>query len=101
MKTMMLGLMLAVGAVMLSGCGADLCAKAADCAKKAGESFSETQCRTDQKTNRELASTKGCGSQFDELANCIAGLSCDQVSSQTGVLANCGAAANAFSKCMQ
>ena len=101
MKKLLLGLMLGVGLVALSGCGADACAKQAECAKKAGTAFSETECRATDKTDREKAASKGCGSQYDELSGCIAGLTCDQLTSLDAIVANCGAKVNAWNKCIQ
>ena len=101
MKKLMLGLMLGAGLVALSGCGADLCGKQAECAKKSGTAFSETECRSQDKTDREKAASMSCGSQYDELSSCIAGLTCDQLGTLDAIAANCGAKLNAYSKCVQ
>ena len=87
MKNVLIAGLLAVGLV---GC-ADVCAKSEECAKKSGTSFSITQCRTDVTSERERAQTKGCSAEFSALEGCIAGLTCDQLNSATGLTTNCGA----------
>ncbi len=88
-------------AVGLAGCGANYCDKAEECAKKSGTAFSKTQCENTVKTEQEMADSKGCGSQYGDLESCTAGLTCDQLSSANGIATNCGAATNAYVKCMQ
>ena len=99
-KHLVMGLFAAVSVVAASGCGADPCAKQADCAKKAGTAFSETEGLNSAKTDREKAVSLNCGSQYDDLSNCIAGLTCDQLSSLDAIVANCGAKVNAYNKCV-
>ncbi|MDP1822863.1 MAG: hypothetical protein Q8L48_06465 [Archangium sp.] len=97
MKKVLIAGLLAVGLV---GC-ADVCAKSEECAKKSGTSFSVTQCRTDVTAEREKAQTKGCSSEFSALEACIAGMTCDQLNSATGLTTNCGAQVEKANKCLQ
>lgn|SRR5512140_746571 len=101
MKHLLMGLLLAVGMVALTGCGPDACAKQAECAKKAGTAFSETECRNTDKTDREKAASMNCGSQYDAAVACIAALNCDQLISSDAIIANCGAKLTAYTKCVQ
>ncbi len=101
MRRAIVAVALVVGLAGLTGCGASLCDKAEECAKKAGTTFSKTECENTDKTNKEKADSKGCGSQYSDLASCAAGLSCDQFNSDTGLSTNCGAKVNAYNKCMQ
>ena len=99
MKEGMIAAALALGLMGLSGCGNagdSICSKAAECAKKAGTAFSESQCKDDAKTTRELAASKNCGSQLDDWLNCLADLACG-----ADATANCGGKQNTFTKCIQ
>ena len=92
--------------------GGDRCSKQAECAKKAGNSFSETECRTGDTADREKATSKGCTSQYDDLNGCISALSCDSINNlvtcdangacfwTTTATNNCGAKINLYDKCM-
>jgi len=101
MKRVIMAAALVIGLGVLQGCGKSYCDVAEDCAKKAGTTFSKTQCETDVKTSKEKASSKNCGSQADDVESCYAGLSCDQLNSDNGTTANCGGKIDALNKCMQ
>jgi hypothetical protein len=95
-----IGVMLVLVGTM--GCGGgDLCGKQAECSKKAGVSFSETECRNSYQTDREKAASLGCGAQYDDAASCGAALSCDQLLTAGSYQVNCGAKLNAYTKCIQ
>lgn len=93
--------LLTLVALGLSACGADLCARQEDCARKAGDAFSITQCRNESVADREKAQTAGCAAQYADMEACLAGLTCDQLSTGNGRSANCGASIEQFNKCYE
>ena len=97
MKKSILVSMLLMG---LTGC-ADICAKSEECAKKAGTTFSISECRTTAQADREKANTKGCTAEYGALESCAAALTCDQLNSATGLTTNCGAQLEKAAKCLQ
>lgn len=108
MRRFVIGGVLALG---LAGCGGDRCSKQAECAKKAGNSFSETECRTGDTADREKATSMGCTAEYDGLMSCLSALSCDSINNlttcdatacywTTTATSNCGAKINLYSKCM-
>jgi hypothetical protein len=86
--------------VGLLSCGgspaASACAREVECAKKAGQTASQTQCENDAKIQAELAAGKGCGNELNASYNCQAKLTCDQDFDR-----NCGAEAQKYLKCIQ
>jgi hypothetical protein len=82
------------------GC-ADLCAKQAECAKKSGDTFSQTQCTNDAKESQERSESKGCGAEYSALSSCAANLSCTELRDGTAIQAECGAQYNKYAKCME
>ena len=93
------GISIAVLMLAVTGC-ADICAKSEECAKKAGTAFSISECRTQAQSSREQANTKGCASEYGALEACAASLTCDQLSSPTGLTTNCGAQIEKASRCL-
>ena len=86
----------------LPGCGSSAssaCAKAEECATKAGTTFSPTECETQVTTAREKADSVKCGAEFDAAASCVADLACGASSKE--VDANCGAPEKTLSTCMK
>ncbi len=83
----------------LAGCG-DICAKSEECAKKAGNAFSISACRTQAQQGREQANTKGCSAEYGALESCAASLTCDQLSSPNGLSTNCGAQIDKANRCL-
>ncbi len=96
MKKLLVGAVLAMGLV---GCGTGFCERQEDCAKKSGAVFSVTECRTEDKINREKSDAKACGKQYDELTSCIGALSCP-ITTET-ISGNCGGKAQLWLKCVQ
>lgn len=94
------GILVSIFVLAFTGC-ADVCAKGDECAKKAGRSFSITECRTEATANRERANTKGCAAEYGAAEACFAGLTCDQLASLDGIAANCGAPFEKLNKCTQ
>jgi hypothetical protein len=85
----------------LPGCGSsttNACAKAEECATKAGTAFSQTECETKLTAAQEKADSVKCLAEFDDVQNCVSGLACGATSSE--INANCGALAKTLSKCM-
>jgi len=95
----MKNLLSAIAALGLVGCGVDLCARSEDCARKAGDAFSITECRNEAVTSREKAQTAGCATEYNDMEVCLAGLTCDQLSTNNGREANCGAKLDQFREC--
>ena len=86
----------------LPGCGSSAssaCAKAEECATKAGTTFSQTECETQVTTAREKADSVKCGAEFDDAASCVSDLACG--ASTKEVDANCGAPRKTLSTCMK
>ena len=86
----------------LSGCGSSAtsaCAKAEECATKAGTAFSSTECETQVTTAREKADSVKCGAEFDDAASCVSDLACG--ASIKEVDANCGAPRKTLNTCMK
>ena len=98
--TMIKSVLVGMLALAATGC-VDLCAKSEDCAKKAGNTFSITECRTSLTSDREKSNTKGCSAEFSALESCLGGMTCDQLASATGAATNCGAQIDKYAKCMQ
>ncbi len=82
------------------GC-ADVCAKQAECAKKSGDTFSQTECSNDAKIEQEKADNKGCGSQYSAALACISSLDCAQIRDGNAITAECGAKLDQYNKCVQ
>ena len=85
----------------LAGCGSaasSACDKAEECAIKAGDAFSHTECETKAISAREKADSVKCGAEFDEVANCASALACG--SNGSDLEANCGAQLKALDKCV-
>lgn len=82
------------------GC-ADVCAKQAECAKKSGATFSQTECTNNAKIEQEKATNAGCGGEYSDALNCIAGLDCSQINDGSAISAECGAKVEKYSKCVQ
>jgi hypothetical protein len=96
MKTFVVAAVLAMGLV---GCGTGFCERQEDCAKKSGMVFSVTECRTQDKIDREKSDAKSCAKQYDELTSCIGGLSCP-ISAES-IVGNCGNKYQLWEKCVQ
>ena len=88
--------------VALPGCGSSAssaCAKAEECATKAGTTFSQTECETQVTTAREKADSVKCGAEFDDATSCVSDLACG--ASGEVVDANCGAPQKTLNTCMK
>lgn len=102
-----LGSLVSVVVFSLVACGGGgdlsaLCAKAQECAEKAGTEFSKTECENEAKEESEKADTAGCGDEYSDYASCANGvdIECgDNLGNK--LLAECGAEAKAYQKCAE
>jgi hypothetical protein len=101
MRQFVIGGVLAVGLLGCGGATGAFCSKSQECAQKSGATFSISECQNNVTANREKAASKNCASQFDDLATCLAGLSCDAINDANAQEANCGGKNNTYVKCMQ
>ena len=100
MKTIRLAAWFTAALALSCGKGSSpYCSKAQECSSKAGTVYSATQCETDARIASEKAASVNCGREYDELVNCYSTLTCEQLSSGTGISTNCGGKSNAFSRC--
>ncbi len=99
--TMTLIVLAPFGLLGIAGCqgGAGaFCDKAQECATKAGDAFSRTECEDSLKTDQEKADSLGCSGEYDAYLSCLADLDCGATLSQ--IDANCGAQTKALLKCL-
>lgn len=99
--TFVLGIFTSLSAVGCGGGDGDAtCAKANECAKKAGVKYSETECRDGLVKLREQYETAGCGEEYSDYIGCVDGIDFDCADDfEKRVSAECGAEEKKLAKC--